>query len=302
MTYQTNDISLRRYMEDIRKTTPISREEEQALFRRARRGDNMARERLVKANMRFVLKVALQYRGCPIPLPDLVSEGCLGLIRAVESFDTSRGIKFISYAVWWMKAYITKAINETGSLIRLPANQCLRVRKALKESTQGKDLDEDVQRLMQTSGRGLSFDAPLAHDSKTTFQEVLRDERAPDVEADLDKGATGEIVRELISELPRARGPGHHRPVRHGPERPAHPARGGHGPQHLPRARAPAARPGAAADPPQRLLREARAPLPGLFPEPSGHRENQGRPRGPPRGLASPVRDPEGPLGANLPA
>ncbi|HLP42451.1 MAG TPA: RNA polymerase sigma factor RpoD/SigA [Fibrobacteria bacterium] len=202
MTYQTIDASLKRYMEDIRKTAPISREEEQALFRLARRGDAQARERLVKANMRFVLKVALQYRGCPIPLPDLVSEGSMGLIRAVESFDTSRGIKFISYAVWWMKAYITKAINETGSMIRLPANQCLRVRKALKEHAQGKELDDDVRGLMQTSGRGLSFDAPLSGDSKTTFQEVLRDDRAASAEDELDKNATGELVRELISELP----------------------------------------------------------------------------------------------------
>jgi RNA polymerase primary sigma factor len=202
MTYTTQDASLKRYMEDIRKTAPISREEEQALFRRARKGDAQARQRLVQANMRFVLKVALQYRGCPIPLPDLVSEGSLGLIRAVESFDTSRGIKFISYAVWWMKAYITKAINETGSMIRLPANQCLRVRKALKESAQGKELDEDVRRLMQTAGKGVSFDAPLTDDGKTTFQEVLKDTRIADVEGELDMGATGDLVREILSELP----------------------------------------------------------------------------------------------------
>jgi len=202
MTYQTQDTSLKRYMEDIRKTAPISRAEEQALFRLARRGDAQARERLVKANMRFVLKVALQYRGCPIPLPDLVSEGAMGLIRAVESFDTSRGIKFISYAVWWMKAYITKAINETGSMIRLPANQCLRVRKALKEHALGKDLDEQVKALMQTSGRGLSFDAPLGHDTKTTYQEVLRDDRAQNAEDELERGAVRDLVRELISELP----------------------------------------------------------------------------------------------------
>ena len=202
MTYQTNDASMKRYMEDIRKTAPISREEEQALFRLCRKGDAAARERLIKANMRFVLKVALQYRGCPIPLPDLVSEGGMGLIRAVESFDTSRGIKFISYAVWWMKAYITKAINETGSIIRLPANQCLRVRKALKEHAQGQDLADDVRGLMQTSSRGLSFDAPLGGDSKTTFQEVIRDERTVDPEHEMDRNATGDVVRELLSELP----------------------------------------------------------------------------------------------------
>ena len=85
--------------------------------------------------MRFVLKVAIRYRHCPIPLPDLVSEGAMGLIRAIESFEHSRGLKFISYGVWWIKAYITRAINEQGNLIRLPANQHLRVRKALKEQS-----------------------------------------------------------------------------------------------------------------------------------------------------------------------
>lgn len=202
MSYHTHDISLKRYMDDIRKTKPITREEEQRLFERCRRGDTEARERLIKANMRFVLKVALQYRGCPIPLPDLVNEGCMGLIRAVESFDSTRGIKFISYAVWWMKAFITKSINETGSLIRLPANQCLRVRKALKEQGHGKDLEEDVRGLLQTAGRGLSFDAPMGPDSKSTFQEVLRDEHAANPEDELEKGVTGDLVREILSELP----------------------------------------------------------------------------------------------------
>ena len=202
MSYTSHDESLKRYMEDIRKTRPISREEEQKLFDRCRRGDLSARNRIIKANMRFVLKVALQYRGCPIPLSDLVNEGSMGLIRAVESFDNSRGIKFISYAVWWMKAYITKAINETGSMIRLPANQCLRVRKALKEQGQGKEMDEEVRGLIQTAGRGMSFDAPMGPDTTTSFQEVLRDERAANPEDELEKHSTGELVREILSELP----------------------------------------------------------------------------------------------------
>jgi RNA polymerase primary sigma factor len=202
MSYPTHDVSLKRYMEDIRKTSPISREEELKLFERCRRGDLEARNRLIKANMRFVLKVALQYRGCPIPLSDLVNEGCMGLIRAVESFDSTRGIKFISYAVWWMKAFITKAINETGSMIRLPANQCLRVRKALKEQSHGKDLDEDVRSLLQTAGKGMSFEAPMAPDSKTSFQEVLRDEKAANPEDELEKTDTGALVRVILSELP----------------------------------------------------------------------------------------------------
>src|SRR5690606_34825485 len=98
MTFDTTDETLKRYLEDIRKTSPIDRKDENRLFQLCREGNRAAREKLVSANMRFVLKVALQYRGCPIPLPDLVSEGAMGLIRAIESFDHSRGLKFISYA------------------------------------------------------------------------------------------------------------------------------------------------------------------------------------------------------------
>ena len=87
MTFDTTDETLKRYLEDIRKTSPIDRKDEHMLFKLCRQGNRAAREKLVSANMRFVLKVALQYRGCPIPLPDLVSEGAMGLIRAIESFD-----------------------------------------------------------------------------------------------------------------------------------------------------------------------------------------------------------------------
>ena len=100
----SSDDTLRRYLDDIRKTQPIDRKAEQLLFKKldpkdpnySERDARRAREMLIRANMRFVLKVALQYRGCPIPLPDLVSEGAMGLIRAIESFDHSRGLKFIS--------------------------------------------------------------------------------------------------------------------------------------------------------------------------------------------------------------
>ena len=140
MHIDSTDTTLKRYLEDIRRTAPLSREEEQILFQKAKEGDKIARKKLISANMRFVLKVAIQYRGCPIPLPDLVSEGAMGLVRAIESFEHTRGLKFISYGVWWIKAYITRAINEQGNLIRLPANQHLRVRKALHEQSRGKEI------------------------------------------------------------------------------------------------------------------------------------------------------------------
>lgn len=202
MNFEGNDEALKLYLEDIRKTSPLSRKDEQELFKLCRKGNKRARAKLVQANMRFVLKVALQYRGCPIPLPDLVSEGAMGLIRAIESFDHTRGLKFISYAVWWIKAYITRSINEQGSLIRLPANQHLRVRKALKAKTQGIELDDDIRELIQLGESGISFDAPLKSDSKTTYSEVLPDDGASNPEADTETQSVENMAKNLLSELP----------------------------------------------------------------------------------------------------
>lgn len=202
MNFDGSDEALKLYLEDIRKTRPIDRKDEQELFRLCRRGNKTARAKLVQANMRFVLKVALQYRGCPIPLPDLVSEGAMGLIRAIESFDHSRGLKFISYAVWWIKAYITRAINEQGSLIRLPANQHLRVRKALKEKSRGQELEDDIRELIQLGESGISFEAPLKSDGKTTYSEVLADSRAANPESETEVQSVEALAKEMLSELP----------------------------------------------------------------------------------------------------
>lgn len=202
MHIDSTDATLKRYLDDIRKTAPIMREEEQRLFHLAAKGNVKAREKLIKVNMRFVLKVAIQYRSCPIPLPDLVSEGAMGLVRAIESFDYSRGLKFISYAVWWIKAYITRAINEQGNLIRLPANQHLRVRKALQEARKGKELTEDIRELIQIGQRGISFDSPLKSDSKATYSEVLADKHAANPEADTEIQNVEELARALLSQLP----------------------------------------------------------------------------------------------------
>ncbi len=210
----SSDDTLRRYLDDIRKTQPITRQEEYTLFEMCcgnQTGEKarLAREKLIKANMRFVLKVALQYRGCPIPLPDLVSEGAMGLIRAIESFDHRRRIdghtlKFISYAVWWIKAYITRAINEQGSLIRLPANQHLRVRKALKNKNKAgnEELTDEIRELIQLGESGISFDAPLKADTKTTYQEVLADPKAENPEHYAEISSVETIVHDLLVKLP----------------------------------------------------------------------------------------------------
>jgi RNA polymerase primary sigma factor len=196
------DEGLSRYAASFRKERSLSRAEEYQLFVLAGQGNRKAKDRLVAANMRFVLKVAQQYRGCSLPLADLVNEGAMGLLRAIESFDHSRGLKFITYAVWWVKAYITRAINERGSLVRLPANQHLRLRKAIRERGHGKEMDEELQTLQQIGDGAVSLDAPLETGSKLTFGDVLSDERLENPDGGLEGHNLQEFARKLLDRLP----------------------------------------------------------------------------------------------------
>ena len=202
MGYIASDDVLKRYLEDIRKTAPISRKEEQYLFVLAKQGNSLAREKIVSSNMRFVLKVALRYKGCKIPLQDLISEGSMGLMRAIESFDHTRGLKFISYAVWWIKAYITRAINEQGNLVRLPANQHLRIRRALQARNKGLEVSDDVQELIQMGQAAISFDAPISDDSNSSYAEVLADENYVGADDKIELKAVEELTREIVANLP----------------------------------------------------------------------------------------------------
>ena len=138
-----------------------------------------------------------------MPLPDLINEGAMGLMRAAESFDPSRGLKFISYSVWWIKAYITRAINEKGSLIRLPANRHLEVRKAIKESIRtNKALDDEIKELIYLGEKGNSIDAPLKDDSQITFSEILADEITERPDMKTEASLVEDFTRELLAELP----------------------------------------------------------------------------------------------------
>lgn len=203
MFISSQDNVLKKYLDDIRRTKPLERSEEQRLFQLALRGNSAARQRLVAANMRFVLKVAIQYRGCPVPLPDLVSEGAMGLSRAVDSFDPTRGLKFISYAVWWIKAYITRAINEQGGLIRLPANQHLRLRKALRDHAIGvSPLEDDLLQLLQMGQGGMSFDQPVTEGNRSSLADVLADPKASDPEQETEIRGLESFASGLLRELP----------------------------------------------------------------------------------------------------
>jgi RNA polymerase primary sigma factor len=126
----------------------------------------------------------------------------MGLVRAIESFDYSRGLKFISYGVWWIKAYITRAINEQGNLIRLPANQHLRIRRALKDQSHGGELNEEIEELIQMGQNGVSFDSPIKDDSRSCYADILADNSLVPADRLTEIEKVERLTQELVQRLP----------------------------------------------------------------------------------------------------
>ena len=191
------DKSLEKYLSDISKEDMITVEEETRLARRIREGDQAALDKLTKANLRFVVSVAKQYQNQGLPLIDLINEGNLGLIKAARKFDETRGFKFISYAVWWIRQSILEALSEKSRVIRIPLNQVGVLSKINR--TIGK-LEQDLERIptheeisealdipeykisetVKTSLKHTSFDAPLGGDSEASAMiEVLINPDSP---------------------------------------------------------------------------------------------------------------------------
>ncbi len=185
-----DNVSLDVYLHEIGKLELLSVEEEVELARRIKEGDREALEKLVKANLRFVVSVAKQYQNQGLSLPDLINEGNLGLLRAAIRFDETRGFKFISYAVWWIRQSILQALAEQSRIVRLPLNKVGLQNKVLKaflkleqelerepsaeEVAQYLDMSvEDIKAYIKTSNRHVSMDAPINSDEETTLLDVL---------------------------------------------------------------------------------------------------------------------------------
>ena len=188
--------ALDKYLQEIGKEDMISVEEEVELAQRIRKGDSKALERLTKANLRFVVSVAKQYQNQGLSLPDLINEGNMGLIKAAEKFDETRGFKFISYAVWWIRQSILQAIAEQSRIVRLPLNQVGSVNKinkvlnkfeqeherrpSLEEISEAIDLPEDkIDEAMSVNGRHVSVDAPFVEGEDNSLLDVLVNDDAP---------------------------------------------------------------------------------------------------------------------------
>jgi RNA polymerase primary sigma factor len=184
--------SLDKYLQEIARVELITAEEEVMLARRIKEGDKLALERLTKANLRFVVSVSKQYQNQGLSLPDLINEGNLGLIKAAERFDETRGFKFISYAVWWIRQSILQALAEQARIVRLPLNKIgsiNKINRAYSELEQqyerpptadelAEHLEcsvEDVRQSLANSGRHISMDAPLieGEESSSSMYDVL---------------------------------------------------------------------------------------------------------------------------------
>jgi RNA polymerase primary sigma factor len=209
--------SLDKYLQDIGKEDLITAEEEVALAKRIKQGDQRALDKLCKANLRFVVSVAKQYQNQGLSLPDLINEGNLGLIKAAKRFDETRGFKFISYAVWWIRQSILQALAEQSRIVRLPLNQVGSLNKIKKEASKleqqyerppsadeiatSMQLPEDkVDSTMKISTKYVSMDAPLTHDEDSSFLDVFVSDDSPHTDDDLMRESlTREIQRSLAT-------------------------------------------------------------------------------------------------------
>lgn len=210
--------SLDKYLHEIGKVDLISPDEEVLLARAIRAGDHDALARLVKANLRFVVSVAKQYQNHGMTLPDLINEGNLGLIKAAQRFDETRGFKFISYAVWWIRQAILQSLAEQSRIVRLPVNKIgsiNRINKAYSKLEQEFEREpsaqeiaelleiapEDVKETIRTNGRALSMDAPISQEDDNNMYDLMQNEETPSPDRNLINESLSYEIEKALSTL-----------------------------------------------------------------------------------------------------
>lgn len=215
--------TLSRYLEEISRFNPLTPEQEIELARRIRAGDRKAAKELTEANLRFVVSVAKEYQGQGLPLSDLIDEGNLGLLKAVERFDETRGFKFISYAVWWIRQSILQALSEQSRIIRLPMNRVGTINKIAREAEMLEQQLErapmqheiahelsvdtnDINKTLTLARRHRSLEEPLGDSDKNILIDVIKDETMRDPDHQLMFESLQVDVRETLKTLkPRER-------------------------------------------------------------------------------------------------
>ena len=210
--------SLDKYLQEIGREELITAEQEVELAQRIKQGDQVALEKLTKANLRFVVSVAKQYQNQGLTLPDLINEGNLGLIKAAQRFDETRGFKFISYAVWWIRQSILQALAEQSRIVRLPLNQVGSLNKINKafskleqeferppssdELATALDLPEEkVKDTMKVSGRHVSVDAPFAEGEDNSLLDVMVNNDSPKADIELMRESLQREIERSLSTL-----------------------------------------------------------------------------------------------------
>lgn len=209
---------LERYLKEVVVHTPLAPEEEIELARRVHGGDASALDKLVNANLRFVISVAKQYQGRGLPLEDLISEGNYGLIKAAKRFDETRGFKFISYAVWWIRQCILQALAEHSRAVRLPLNRVSDINKAgrvqeklqrenarepsMWEVAEGMEMTEaEMAEVFRTSARHLSLDEPFRNGEGNSLADVLESEQNDSPDDNLMKESLNKEMEIVLSSL-----------------------------------------------------------------------------------------------------
>ncbi|UKM64988.1 RNA polymerase sigma factor RpoD/SigA [Flavobacteriaceae bacterium GSB9] len=210
--------SLDKYLQDISKIPLITAEEEVELAQRIKKGDQKALDKLTTANLRFVVSVSKQYQNQGLKLPDLINEGNAGLVKAAKRFDETRGFKFISYAVWWIRQAILQALAEQSRIVRLPLNKIGSINKINKayshleqtherapsahEIANNLDLTEsNVKQSMKISGRHVSMDAPLKDGEDFSLYDVVKTEEMPSPDSDLIQDSLNVEVNRALDTL-----------------------------------------------------------------------------------------------------
>jgi RNA polymerase primary sigma factor len=213
-----NTASLDKYLQDIGREALITAEEEVELARRIKNGDAIALEKLTKANLRFVVSVSKQYQNQGLSLPDIINEGNLGLIKAAQRFDETRGFKFISYAVWWIRQSILQAIAEQSRIVRLPLNQVGSINRLKKASSRleqqferppseteiAQELEvprHKIDATMRIATRYVSMDAPMASDEDTKFLDFFVPTDIEETDESLMRESLGSEIQRSLATL-----------------------------------------------------------------------------------------------------
>lgn len=194
------DNSYSKYLKDIATCNPLTPKEETAYFETySKTKSKLIRDKIVASNMRFVLKTALAYKSSSVDMSDIIAAGATGLVKAVENYDVSRGLRFMTYALYWIKSYIHSAIETHKNMIAIPWNQTVAIKAAKQKCKGNQEIDNELKQVDSLNKNRVAFDSPVSGDSKNTFADIIADENSTDVAVQNDVSS---LITSLTACLP----------------------------------------------------------------------------------------------------